>query len=111
MADETQTSLGPTESKRPPVEANPVAPSGAARLDRADRWSFALTATIAFAGYWFTLTPDVIHMLSLRDIRGQCPTRVLVEKRAPRGLDLVLRPIYFCGVNQDRLQNPTPIIF
>ena len=55
MPDETQTSPWPAEPAGQQIELSP----GTARFNRADWWSFALTAAIAFAGYWSTLAPDV----------------------------------------------------
>ena len=58
MADEIQMPDATAVPDSPPAEVAPLAPV-TARFDRADAWSFAVTALVAFSVYWFTLVPNV----------------------------------------------------
>ena len=59
MADEIQPPDGSTLLAVPPADAAAPPLPTAVRFDRVDRNSFAITAIIAFAGYWFTLSQEV----------------------------------------------------
>jgi hypothetical protein len=59
MADEIQNPDAPVAVGPKPDDAPPILTPSAARFDSTDWRSFAIAAALAFAGYGFTLSPDV----------------------------------------------------
>lgn len=59
MADEIQPPDAPAHLDAQPADANPATTQVAARFDRTDWWSFAVTTALALSVYLFTLAPNV----------------------------------------------------